>query len=146
MVYGVKGSGKSYTMVGRPDTPGLMPQTVINLFEEIEKLHKAQGCGFIIVMSYFEVDQEQIRDLLITSSDKQMEVHECPVRGIIISNLTYVGINTADEFIQLVNLGQKNKKSITSNVIMQLSVTKQISGFVLENSFAKLTMVELAAP
>ena len=97
-------------------------------------------------MSYFEVDQEQIRDLLITSSDKQMEVHECPVRGIIISNLTYVGINTADEFIQLINLGQKNKKSITSNVIMQLSVTKQISGFVLENSFAKLTMVELAAP
>ena len=48
MVYGVKGSGKSYTMVGRPDTPGLMPQTVINLFEEIESCTKLKGADLLL--------------------------------------------------------------------------------------------------
>src|SRR5436305_3583835 len=61
--YGQTGSGKSYTMMGTPDQPGLIPRTCQGLFERIN----AEQNGSItygVHVSYFEVYNEHVCDLL----------------------------------------------------------------------------------
>lgn len=57
------GSGKSYTMMGSEEQPGLIPRLCSSLFSRI--LQEAQeGEGFTVEVSYMEIYNEKVRDLL----------------------------------------------------------------------------------
>jgi len=57
------GSGKSYTMMGSHDQPGLIPRLCNVLFERIESMSQA-GQSFKVEVSYMEIYNEKVRDLL----------------------------------------------------------------------------------
>ncbi|CAD8087107.1 unnamed protein product [Paramecium primaurelia] len=54
-LYGQTTSGKTYTMLGDQENPGLLPYTLLDLFKE---------CQLPIAISYIEIYNEQINDLL----------------------------------------------------------------------------------
>ncbi|CRK41018.1 hypothetical protein BN1723_015837 [Verticillium longisporum] len=57
--YGQTGSGKSYTMMGTPDHPGLIPRTCEDLFERIEAAqNETPNISYNVRVSYFEVYNE----------------------------------------------------------------------------------------
>ncbi|XP_003368409.1 conserved hypothetical protein, partial [Trichinella spiralis] len=56
------GSGKSYTMMGTKEQPGLIPRLCIELFRRIDE-HR-QDVTFKVEVSYFEIYNEKVRDLL----------------------------------------------------------------------------------
>lgn len=66
--YGQTGSGKSYTMMGTPDQPGLIPRTCEDLFERIENCESA-NVSYSVRVSYFEVYNEHVRDLFQPRTD-----------------------------------------------------------------------------
>lgn len=104
--YGQTGSGKSYTMMGNEEDPGIIPRTCENLFQEISKFdftEKAQ-----IKVSYFEIYNEQVRDLL-ASSEKPLRVREDPKTGPYVDQLSEFPIETFAEFKKFMQAGNENR-------------------------------------
>src|SRR5690606_26782220 len=66
--YGQTGSGKGYSMMGTPDNPGLIPRTCEDLFERIES-SPSPNVTYSVRVSYFEVYNEHVRDLLVPRKD-----------------------------------------------------------------------------
>lgn len=98
-------------------------------------------------MSYYQIYNEQIRDLLIRDNPNPMEICEDPVKGTIISNLAQVAITNQHEISDLLQLGNtnrivnqtdKNDKSSRSHACLHLYITNN------EDHHAKLTMIDLA--
>lgn len=57
------GSGKSYTMMGSGDQPGLIPRLCSALFERTQKEQREEE-SFTVEVSYMEIYNEKVRDLL----------------------------------------------------------------------------------
>lgn len=57
------GSGKSYTMMGSVDQPGLIPRLCSALFERTQKEQREQE-SFTVEVSFMEIYNEKVRDLL----------------------------------------------------------------------------------
>lgn len=73
--YGATGAGKTHTMLGTEDNYGIMGFTFQELFKKIEEQRKSKD--FKILMSYLEIYNENIRDLLIQNNDqKTLELRE----------------------------------------------------------------------
>jgi kinesin family protein 18/19 len=60
--YGATGAGKTFTMLGSEDEDGVMGFTFTELFKRIEEQKKTRD--FKILMSYLEIYNENIRDLM----------------------------------------------------------------------------------
>ena len=82
--YGATGAGKTYTMLGDRNNPGLMVRTVAALFESI---NAQVGYKFKTRMSYLEVYNENIRDLL-TPSSQHLELREDSEHGVVVAGIT----------------------------------------------------------
>lgn len=111
--YGATGAGKTYTMLGSDDTYGIMGLTFIELFKKIEEQKKNKE--FKILMSYLEIYNENIRDLLIQSNDKVLELREDALKGMVVSNLTEVIATSVDEVMTLLRIGNKNRTTEATN-------------------------------
>lgn len=66
--YGATGAGKTYTMLGTPTNPGIMGLTIQDLFDRIDEIGD-KGYKFNVTVSYLEVYNEMIRDLLNPSTE-----------------------------------------------------------------------------
>ena len=77
--YGATGSGKTHTMIGSQSAgPGVMVLSMRDLFEAVHGTKQdANGnlVEFKIEMSYLEIYNETIRDLLI-DSDRPLDIRE----------------------------------------------------------------------
>ena len=81
-----KGSGKTYTMLGEKekDIPGLSVLTLRDIFEHIKK---DQDNEYNVIITYVEIYNESIRDLLVPSSS-YLELRDDPIK-VIIYNLVF---------------------------------------------------------
>lgn len=66
--YGATGTGKTHTMIGSENLPGITVLTVADLFDAIEQTKHEKE--YRLTMSYMEVYNETIRDLLNPSAEK----------------------------------------------------------------------------
>ncbi|KAK3011182.1 hypothetical protein RJ639_011461 [Escallonia herrerae] len=106
--YGSTGSGKTYTMVGTQDDPGLMVLSLHTIFDLIKK--DASSDDFEVTCSYLEVYNEVIYDLLEKSSG-HLELREDPEKGIVVAGLRCSKVNSADKILELLNLGNSRRKT-----------------------------------
>jgi len=75
--YGTTGAGKTYTMLGNQQVPGIMLLTVKDIFETINTHYTDKE--FTIIVSYVEIYNETIRDLLVPSSG-YLDLRDDPTR------------------------------------------------------------------
>ena len=84
--YGTTGSGKTYTMTGLPQQPGIMFLILRDLFHTVKNETERQ---FEIKMSYVEIYNEVIRDLLLPNAkDTYLDLRDDPEKGVVISGVT----------------------------------------------------------
>lgn len=84
--YGTTGSGKTYTMAGTPDEPGIMYLIIKGMFDQIQLVTEKK---FEIKVTFVEIYNEGIRDLLVTNSkDTFLELRDDPDKGIQLSGVT----------------------------------------------------------
>jgi hypothetical protein len=103
--YGQTGSGKSFSMMGDAETKGIIPQLNEDLFEKLAlKLEQMEESAlqqdinsktkFMVTVSFLEVYNEDIKDLL-NPSDKKLNIRENPKMGIYVEDLCeLVGYST----------------------------------------------------
>ncbi|KAM7406505.1 hypothetical protein PAMP_000879 [Pampus punctatissimus] len=90
--YGQTGSGKSYTMMGSVDQPGLIPRLCSALFERTQKEQREQE-SFTVEVSYMEIYNEKVRDLLDPKGGRQtLRVREHKVLGPYVDGLSRLAV------------------------------------------------------
>jgi len=126
--YGATGGGKTYTMVGTPDNPGIMVRALNQLFGAMESEHEAVHK---VTMSYLEIYNENIRDLLSPSSGYLELRDESKGKNIQVSGLSEIATRSAEEVMRLLQRGNKertqeptaaNKTSSRSHALLMVNV------------------------
>ncbi|XP_051856056.1 kinesin-like protein KIF19 [Antechinus flavipes] len=150
--YGPSGAGKTYTMLGMDSEPGIYLQTLNDLFQAIEET--SDDMEYTVSMSYLEIYNEVIRDLLNPSSEF-LELREDAKGSIQIAGITEVSTTNAQEIMQLLIKGNKqrtqeptaaNKTSSRSHAVLQVTVKQRsrVKDLSEEVRVGKLFMVDLA--
>ncbi|KAL3669876.1 hypothetical protein V7S43_005253 [Phytophthora oleae] len=144
--YGCTGAGKTHTMLGTTEEPGIMARTLEDLFRNIERVHAdpAGRVQYRVTVSFLEVYNENIRDLLSASSScsssssmptsEFLDLREDPVRGSVVAGLSEVEANNARDVMKLLRKGNKyrsqestaaNSVSSRSHAVLQVHIEQQ---------------------
>lgn len=103
-VYGATGAGKTYTMLGNEDVPGITYLTMKELFEQIKAYSDERK--FDIGISYLEVYNEQVMNLLTKRGPLKLREDG---NGVVVGGLELKPIYDADELLSLLALGNRNR-------------------------------------
>ena len=101
MVYGQTGTGKTYTVLS---DDGLIQQTIDKLFATIKR---DPSSTYTVTLSYLQIYQDRIHDLLDPSKGGGLVMREHPTEGVVIESLREEVIINTNEGQQLLNYGQK---------------------------------------
>ena len=107
MAYGQTSAGKSWTMEGSsifdPVLGGIVPRCVDKLFDEIDKADLESQ--FQIIVSYYEIYCEKVRDLL-NPQQVNMKVRESKNDGFIVQDVTEVYCTDKESVMRVMELGK----------------------------------------
>ena len=115
--YGQTGSGKSYTMMGTEENSGLIPRTCQDLFERIES-NQSPNVSYNVRVSYFEVYNEHVRDLLVPRSDPPfyLKIRESPTEGPYVKDLTDQPVRSYEDIIRLMKMGDTSRTTASTKM------------------------------
>lgn len=142
--YGQTGSGKSYTMMGFGDEAGIIPRFCDDLFCQLASAEKEKvNCH--IEMSYLEVYNEKIHDLLVIRDDPNqrrmpLRVREHPIHGPYVEELSTNVVSSYHDIQEWLNLG--NKQRATAATGMNDKSSRSHSVFTLVMTQTKTELVE----
>ncbi|CAH1956478.1 unnamed protein product [Acanthoscelides obtectus] len=91
--YGPTGAGKTHTMVGDANQPGIMVRALNDLFEVV----KDKEDEYQVSMSYLEIYNEQIRDLLNPQSGYLELREDSRGKSIQVAGLSEISTTSTDE-------------------------------------------------
>ncbi|KAL6244024.1 hypothetical protein RBB50_008893 [Rhinocladiella similis] len=115
--YGQTGSGKSYTMMGTPDQPGLIPRTCEDMFERIES-NESPHISYSVRVSYFEVYNEHVRDLFQPRTDppQYLKIRESPIEGPYVKDLTELQVKNYMEILKYMRMGDSSRTTASTKM------------------------------
>lgn len=115
--YGQTGSGKSYTMMGTPEQPGLIPRTCEDLFQRIEA-SETPNVSYNVRVSYFEVYNEHVRDLLVPRTDppNYLRIRESPSEGPYIKDLTEATVKNYNDLMKHMRKGDVSRTTASTKM------------------------------
>ncbi|KAI8967250.1 hypothetical protein BDF20DRAFT_829796 [Mycotypha africana] len=105
--YGQTGSGKSYTMMGYGQDKGIIPRICQELFERIALLSKKGSLHFQVEVSYLEIYNEKVRDLLNPGNKGNLKVREHPTIGPYVEDLARLIVSSYKDMEQLIHEGNQ---------------------------------------
>nr|CDS23214.1 kinesin protein KIF16B [Echinococcus granulosus] len=150
------GTGKTYTIFGTKNCPGLVPHCCNALFESA--LHRVPNDTFLEI-SCFEIYNEHVYDLLANSTEDEVEkvslrVREHPSHGPYVENLSKHAVSHLADVQRLIDRGMAlrataetlaNPKSSRSHSVVTIYINQNVkssSGVVALQS--KLHLIDLA--
>ncbi|KFW68585.1 Kinesin-like KIF14, partial [Pygoscelis adeliae] len=142
--YGQTGSGKSYTMMGFDEDRGIIPRLCEDLFTRIAQMDKQQIL-YHLEMSFFEVYNEKIHDLLVFKAEsgqkkQPLRVREHPVLGPYVEGLTVNVVSSYSDIQSWLELG--NKQRATAATVMNDKSSRSHSVFTLVMTQTKVEFVD----
>ncbi|XP_056236711.1 kinesin-like protein KIF13A isoform X3 [Seriola aureovittata] len=154
--YGQTGSGKSFSMMGNGEQPGLIPRLCCSLFERVHR-EENEAHTFKVEVSYMEIYNEKVRDLLDPKGSRQsLKVREHKVLGPYVDGLSQLAVTSFEDIEVLMSEGNKsrtvaatnmNEESSRSHAVFSIIVTQTLYDLQSGNSgekVSKLSLVDLA--
>ncbi|XP_035203410.1 kinesin-like protein KIF18B [Oxyura jamaicensis] len=149
--YGATGAGKTYTMLGSEQSPGIMYLTMMELYKRIEARKDEKSCE--VLVSYQEVYNEQIHDLLEPKGP--LAIREDPEKGVVVQGLSFHQPKSAEQLLEMLANGNKNRTqhptdanvtSSRSHAVFQIYVKQQdrVVGLSQDLQVAKMSLIDLA--
>ncbi|KAJ1357189.1 hypothetical protein KIN20_015268 [Parelaphostrongylus tenuis] len=114
--YGQTSSGKTHTMEGAIDDPvmqGIIPRIVHDIFNHIYTMDTE--LEFHIKVSYFEIYNEKIRDLL-DPEKVNLSIHEDKNRVPYVKGATERFVGSPEEVMQTIEDGKSNRQVAVTNM------------------------------
>eukprot|EP01038_Epipyxis_sp_PR26KG_P007305 gene7305-9952_t len=162
--YGQTGSGKTWSMQGGSgENRGIIPRMNQHLFHKIdEEKEKRSSAHFLVTVSYFEIYNEVIFDLLDGTDRKKkssatakggLEIKEHPVLGVYVKGLQEIVVDNASKLQSIIDQGmgnrtvastQMNADSSRSHSVFVITVHQKDLEDESKNVYAKVNLVDLA--
>ncbi|TPX42543.1 hypothetical protein SeMB42_g05089 [Synchytrium endobioticum] len=126
--YGQTASGKTFTMMGNEDEPGVIPQAIDDVFSYIRE--QPTDREFLLRVSYMEIYNETIRDLL-TPDQTDLRIYEDRKAGVYVSPLKEEIVTTPKQVLKVLARGETlrhvgttdwNDRSSRSHTIFQMII------------------------
>eukprot|EP01122_Echinamoeba_exundans_P009145 TRINITY_DN3167_c0_g1_i1.p1 TRINITY_DN3167_c0_g1~~TRINITY_DN3167_c0_g1_i1.p1 ORF type:complete len:709 (+),score=175.13 TRINITY_DN3167_c0_g1_i1:102-2228(+) len=167
--YGASGHGKTYTVTGTQQQPGLLPRMLQHIFNAATASAQApRGLGdepmkYMMWISFLEIYNEKIFDLLRVPTEDMpaLKLQEDKKGHIFVKDLTEVRVNTMDEAKKCIHDAMKNRavaetqlnhESSRSHTVFTLKLAQLPVSASLEDvrknpdlmRFSKLSVIDLA--
>ncbi|CAO1639083.1 unnamed protein product [Sympodiomycopsis kandeliae] len=155
--YGQTGSGKSHSMVGYAEAKGLIPLTCSKLFDDAsDKMQADPNLRVTVEVSYIEIYNEKVRDLLNPKNKGNLKVREHPSLGPYVEDLSKLVVSSFADVESLMDEGNKartvaatnmNETSSRSHAVFTLVLTQkrkdEQTGLEAEK-VSRISLVDLA--
>lgn len=153
--YGQTGTGKTFTMEGE-DNPhenrGIIPRSFEQIFYAVEQNPDTE---FLIRVSFLEIYNEEIHDLLSKDAATKLDVKEKTDTGFYVKDLNLFIVKGIEEMKEVMISGRKNRHTGQTNMNRDSSRSHSIFSIVIERSgkgadgmnhirAGKLNLVDLA--
>lgn len=154
--YGATGCGKTHTISGTPEDPGVIFLTMRELYQRIEE--NREDSDVQIRLSYLEIYNEQIRDLLSptpTPPGQGLMLREDASNRISVVGITEHVPESPERVLDMIQEGNQrrtmspteaNAVSSRSHAVLQINVTQRprTADTVMETTSASLNIIDLA--
>ncbi|KAJ6442521.1 kinesin family protein [Purpureocillium lavendulum] len=152
--YGATGCGKTHTITGTAQQPGIIFLTMQELFEKIDE--RSADKTTELSLSYLEIYNETIRDLLVPGGSKQgLMLREDSNQAVTVSGLTSHHPRDVNEVMDMIVQGNEyrtvspteaNATSSRSHAVLQINIAqKDRNADVSEpHTMATLSIIDLA--
>ncbi|KAG2687333.1 hypothetical protein I3760_09G046500 [Carya illinoinensis] len=127
--YGQTNSGKTYTMRGSATEPGVIPLSVRDLFKTIQQDVDRE---FLLRMSYMEIYNEEINDLL-APEHRKLQIHESLERGIYVAGLREEIVASPEQVLDLMEFGESHRHIGETNMNLYSSRSHTIFRMIIES-------------
>uniref|UniRef100_A0AC34QTC9 Kinesin-like protein n=1 Tax=Panagrolaimus sp. JU765 TaxID=591449 RepID=A0AC34QTC9_9BILA len=107
--YGQTGSGKTFSMQGDENIPaqrGVIPRTFEHIFESIAT---TENTKFLVNVSYLEIYNEEVKDLLGDDRKTKLEIKEHSDRGVYVAGLSLHVCHNVQDCLNLMASGFNNR-------------------------------------
>eukprot|EP01062_Namystynia_karyoxenos_P033286 TRINITY_DN2449_c0_g2_i1.p1 TRINITY_DN2449_c0_g2~~TRINITY_DN2449_c0_g2_i1.p1 ORF type:complete len:824 (+),score=298.90 TRINITY_DN2449_c0_g2_i1:73-2472(+) len=155
--YGQTGAGKTFTMLGSPDQPGVSYMLIDDLFAHIDRQQVEEpGTVFKVEISFLEIYNEQCRDLFNKQTKagqySDIKIRQDPVKGIVVQGLITREVHSSAECAKEMERGvderalaetKMNATSSRSHAICQISIQLANGATGLRRN-ALINLVDLA--
>eukprot|EP00405_Crypthecodinium_cohnii_P034293 CAMPEP_0206533882 /NCGR_PEP_ID=MMETSP0325_2-20121206/5225_1 /ASSEMBLY_ACC=CAM_ASM_000347 /TAXON_ID=2866 /ORGANISM="Crypthecodinium cohnii, Strain Seligo" /LENGTH=807 /DNA_ID=CAMNT_0054030601 /DNA_START=42 /DNA_END=2461 /DNA_ORIENTATION=- len=147
--YGQTGSGKTYTMYGDGHREGLVPRSVLALFQILGEDKKR---SFHMSASYLEIYNEQVSDLL-SLSEAEVKCQNDEFGNLQMKTLTCREVKSPADIFQCLAEGSSrrhiaetrmNERSSRSHTIFRLCLDAEVSMQQGMRQHSQLNLVDLA--
>ena len=143
--YGQTSSGKTYTMQGA-DNKGIIQYAAKDIFESISKEKGANSSESVVKVSYVEIYNEELRDLLASDTKRKSNPSSLIIRedkkgSITVENLKEVAVRSLDQLMELFSIGERNKAMAST----KMNDRSSRSHAILKITIEKKTMIYAAA-
>ena len=152
--YGATGCGKTHTITGTTQQPGVIFLTMQELFERISERTEEKVTE--VSLSYLEIYNEKIRDLLVPGGSKQeLMLREDANQAVSVAGLTSHHPQNVQEVMDMIVRGNEyrtmspteaNATSSRSHAVLQINISeKDRSADINEpHTMATLSIIDLA--
>lgn len=152
--YGATGCGKTHTITGTSQQPGIIFLTMQELFEKISERSEEKQTE--ITLSYLEIYNETIRDLLVPGGSKQgLMLREDCNQAVTVAGLTSHHPKDVQEVMDMIVLGNEyrtvsptaaNATSSRSHAVLQINVAQKDRNAAVNepHTMATLSIIDLA--
>ncbi|KAF9106053.1 kinesin-like protein Klp5 [Mortierella sp. GBA35] len=156
--YGATGCGKTHTISGTLEKPGIIFLTMQELYDRIKEMEDEKTIE--VSLSYLEVYNETIRDLLAkpgseTSKPAFLHLREDSAKKISIAGLSEHHPKGMDALMDLVFMGNENRTmspteanatSSRSHAVLQINICQRLKTANVNEDFtvATLSLIDLA--
>jgi len=129
--YGQTGSGKTYTMQGSEGAGGIIHMAASDIFDHIEnELERV----FLVRVSFIEIYNEKVRDLLVSGDSASLTILEDKRRGVFVNSNETV-VTSMNSLLSVLFAGEKNRsvaatgmneRSSRSHTIFRITVESRL--------------------
>ncbi|XP_075035042.1 kinesin-like protein KIF22 isoform X3 [Mixophyes fleayi] len=153
--YGPTGAGKTHTMLGNPNQPGVIPRAVKDLLQmtrAASSTTEEENWTYTLTMSYVEIYQEKVMDLL-EPKNKDLPIREDKDHKILIPGVTQKTITTFSDFDEhfipasqnrTVASTKLNDRSSRSHAVLLIKVQKNQQVPPFRQLTGKFYLIDLA--
>ena len=136
--YGMTGTGKTFSMQGTRDSPGVIPLAITDIFSYIRETPSRE---FLLRVSYLEIYNEKIHDLLTPPTaaaaggpqQEEIKLREDSKRGVFASPLKEEIVQSPTQLLRVIARGDQCRKTRSTQFNTHSSRSHAVVQIVVES-------------
>ncbi|KAK4129482.1 kinesin-domain-containing protein [Parathielavia appendiculata] len=134
--YGMTGTGKTFSMQGTASSPGVIPLAITDIFSYIRETPSRE---FLLRVSYLEIYNEKIHDLLSMASSngnqqqEEIKLREDSKRGVYASPLKEEIVQSPTQLLRVIARGDQARRTASTQFNARSSRSHAVVQIVVES-------------